>query len=422
MNSLEAFLAIAFLTSILNFEGNEALSPKCDFRRHPKTGCDNSAYCEPKSKQCVCKLGYVLTMSGECLRHKQMNDSCVSSLQCRTPHSACLAVDGTYNAWKCQCLHGFWFDKTTARCLERYRDGEVCTGDYQCKNGLICAPEDDQNNTTQTVCKCPTDYHFNSSTNECQHQNNSGCPSGQQWNRYNKKCETNNYSNRSGVDANSKHNAVIKNKVMRPTNYWTQTTATNVKDEDTDEKILEIILEISFLIVCLLAYQACSKACCPDDTEDEFDMKSDEESMISSSQLSGSTSGLQTAQAFRKGHRRVRKVFCKSRGSSQQKLIGSSPSHKYKNIIVKFDDTSRAQCYNCKIYKEVYSPNAKCKVCRASITATGGDPDLDFVSSDGKQLLPLPPYKLKPIRRSEEVGVPPHLKAPYVNNQPFWLK
>ena len=28
----------------------------------------------------------------------------------------------------------------------------------------------------------------------------------------------------------------------------------------------------------------------------------------------------------------------------------------------------------------------------------------------------------KPIRRSEEVGVPMHLRAPYINNQPFWLK
>lgn len=142
--------------------------------------------------------------------------------------------------------------------------------------------------------------------------------------------------------------------------------------------------------------------------------------MISSSQLSHT--GGQPVTTFKKHHRRVRKVFCKSRANSTQKLIASSPMHNYKNIIVKFDDNSRAQCYNCKIYKEVYSPTARCKVCRASITATGADPDLEYVSSDGKHLLPLPPYKLKPIRRSEEVGVPPHLKAPYINNQPFWLK
>ena len=409
INSLEILLAIACLTIILSAD---AISIKCDYRKHPKSGCDSSAICD--QKQCVCRLGFVLTLKGECLRARHINQSCVSSLQCRTLHSACLAMDPNYSTWKCQCLQGFWYDETSARCIMKHRFGELCASDNQCRTGLTCATDPDTNN--QTLCKCPTDYWFNSTANECQHLNNSGCPSGQQWNQHNKKCEPNHYSNRSGVDTTGKTNAaIVKNsKIMRPSSYWTQTST--AKDEtDTDEKILEIILEISFLIVCLLAYQACSKACCPDDNEDDIDVKSDEETIISN------TSGSQTATAFRKHHRRVRKVFCKSRANSTQKLI-ASPVHKYKNIIVKFDDNSRAQCYNCKIYKEVYSPTAKCKVCRASITSTGADPDLDFISSDGKHLLPLPPYKLKPIRRSEEVGVPPHLKAPYNNNQPFWLK
>ncbi len=119
-------------------------------------------------------------------------------------------------------------------------------------------------------------------------------------------------------------------------------------------------------------------------------------------------------------------------------------------------------CYNCRIYKEVYSPTARCKSCRSSlasvvvddagagaghhgssldlVTAQGGTGSksssllefengfLDEAAGSGGEggkkgsLLLLPPYKQKPIRRSEEVGVPPHLRAPYRDSQPFWLK
>jgi len=400
MISIELFLTIALITSIFNIK-SDAISIKCDYRKHSSTGCEDNAVCDQKLKQCICRIGYAMTLNGECLQVKAINESCISSMQCRTLHSACLAEDGNYDKWKCQCLQGFWFDEKSSRCLQKYSFGNACRSDLQCRNGLICVDEQNNNNTH---CKCPLNYRYNATVNECQHLNNNGCPDGQQWNEHNNKCEPTHYSNRSGVETNGKQNAIVKNsKLTRQTGYWT--TAPTAKDEDTDEKILEIILEISFLIVCLLAYQACSKACCPDDSEDDVDVKSDEESMIS------------TTNNFKKSHRRVRKVFCKSRANSTQRLIGT-PVHKYKNIIVKFDDNNKAQCYNCKIYKEVYSPTAKCKVCRTSITAED-----ETSYSDGKSvLLPLPPYKLKPIRRSEEVGVPEHLRYPYVNNQPFWLK
>ncbi|KAF7487927.1 hypothetical protein SSS_00426 [Sarcoptes scabiei] len=137
---------------------------------------------------------------------------------------------------------------------------------------------------------------------------------------------------------------------------------------------------------------------------------------------------------------------------------------------------SLSPCYNCRIYKEVYSPSARCKSCRNSLLSVNADSSIDLsglasidhkntsslidfdslmlmvgrrgshnsnVSSNKigstdrlstsssidsntqhhKSLMLLEPtYKHKPIRRSEEVGVPPHLRAPYRDSQPFWMK
>ena len=71
-----------------------------------------------------------------------------------------------------------------------------------------------------------------------------------------------------------------------------------------------------------------------------------------------------------------RQVFCKSiRTNSTQKLVSSpyaspcsirsgagSAMSKLKDVVVRLEDSKR--CYNCRIYQEVYSPTARCKMCR----------------------------------------------------------
>lgn len=151
--------------------------------------------------------------------------------------------------------------------------------------------------------------------------------------------------------------------------------------------------------------------------------------------------------------------------SSVSASMSRSSSASTRNLLVKVnpDDGTRLSvsttlapalasstpCYNCRLYK-VYSPTARCQSCRSSLpsgvdgtsSAHGSTLDLmhgsktsSLLEFDGyldemsggsvegkKSLLLLPPYKQKPIRRSEEVGVPPHLRAPYRDSQPFWLK
>lgn len=191
----------------------------------------------------------------------------------------------------------------------------------------------------------------------------------------------------------------------------------------------------------------------------------------SRSRRSTSPYSLQTASLFSSSNnfRRLSSVSASA--------MSHSSSASTRNLLVKInqDDVKRlsvstilappsrttSPCYNCRIYKEVYSPSARCKSCRSSLlsvttnelnetlaTAAANqmangpakvsgsllefDSLLTGVTSDGmatpcsdtkKSILPLPPYKpQKPIRRSEEVGVPPHLRAPYRDSQPFWLK
>lgn len=167
--------------------------------------------------------------------------------------------------------------------------------------------------------------------------------------------------------------------------------------------------------------------------------------------------------------------------SSVSATMSRSSSASTRNLLVKVnqDDLKRLSvsttlapnyspthnitpCYTCRIYKEVYSPSARCKGCRSStlsiddIELKGGvsasnfmeqfdsfltlgqgqsvsTADLSSMASSygpekargagGNNLhLPHLPPRHKQIRRSEEVGVPPHLRAPYRDNTPFWLK
>lgn len=167
--------------------------------------------------------------------------------------------------------------------------------------------------------------------------------------------------------------------------------------------------------------------------------------------------------------------------SSVSATMSRSSSASTRNLLVKVnqDDIKRLSvsttlapnyspthtptpCYTCRIYQEVYSPSARCKSCRSSLlsiednelrsgsransfmeqfdsflTLGQGESvstaDLSSMVSPygsekargacGNNLhMPQLPPRHKRIRRSEEVGVPPHLRAPYRDTTPFWLK
>lgn len=427
--------------------------------------------------------------------------------------------------WTCQCLNGFWYDKTSDECKEKFNYQIQCSIELSnCKDEFICKnnshdQNDDKeyNQDNKLECLCPENTFYNETTGHCQEssqsniqtqstiqsqnsirnqiniqtesQNQSQCPFGKQFNKITKECqEAANHLNNNSVDGvgvsvgvaqgnktstikkESSSSSSIKNsKLLRSVS--TSSITTPNRDADTDEKILEIILEISFLIVCLLAYQACSKACCPEDNDDDLDIdldgKSDEESIISGKSPKGyavkTTRHMIHLTRRKRTRRKTRRVFCKSRTNSTQKLVGSPvislnnlnnnlnsmTKNQLKDVIVKFDDSSTKKsknsltnssvpCFNCRIYQQVYSlPTARCKLCRieSKLDLDGNkinnnDDDDNTVTANSicehrnsTSTLSLPPlYKPKQIRRSEEVGVPPHLRAPYVNNQPFWLK
>lgn len=530
--------------------------------------------------------------------------------------------------------------------------GQPCTDDRQCSVNMICrqliitskSANSNKNSTNSAAANLAEKLTANR-TKRCR------CPIGQHWNKYIRRCEWINsnslfqfglalppqsndhhyyhdHQQSYSAGSNFAGNNAINGGSLGGSSSSQNTGGPihSIAPSNIDLKIFEIVLEIAFLVACLLGYKACSSICCKetdknesgvqgtcnsDGSGDERDsstfttgghhrgdngreLKSDEESILSSSVLKssilpvngtkngrnsmpnlmtsikGSIDGrnygvkshsfknykqpnsVKTARRMSR-KRRMSRLCAAARRNSSSPFGGLSSSTGYynqnfrrlssvsasamsrsssastRNLLVKINPTDAnkclsvltvlapqnnssnnngndtpgtgaatspnrtlSPCYNCRIYKEVYSPSAKCKSCRSlllSVATSTGDLSNDqmkkgsnsnsqsLIDFDSLMLMvngnntnnpngstdrissassidcptpnnqrqslslaltnsqnnqnnsktsiimpPSPSYKQKPIRRSEEVGVPPHLRAPYRDSQPFWLK
>ena len=321
--------------------------------------------------------------------------------------------------------------------------GQTCDEDKQCAANLICRQlvpsmsKLNQTITNSTVNGASLAHLLLNRTKRCR------CPIGQHWNKHTRRCDWPYLSNfiLHGKNNDAKENDDSKSGMSVPT--------VHISASNIDLKIFELILEIAFLLVCLVGYKVCSTMCCKEDTNDTYNstetcrysgssdpssncdvnMKSDEESIISSStpvikqvkkNITVKTGGGKKTQTKSRMSRK-RKVsrFCSRarRSTSPYSLqtssslfsnnannfrrlssvsasaMSHSSSASTRNLLVKInqDDVKRlsvstilappsrtnSPCYNCRIYKEVYSPSARCKSCRASLLSVSTNNDVN---------------------------------------------
>ncbi|KAH9417039.1 hypothetical protein DERP_013153 [Dermatophagoides pteronyssinus] len=233
-----------------------------------------------------------------------------------------------------------------------------------------------------------------------------------------------------------------------------QCICSDMKPSNIDLKIFEIVLEIAFLLACLLGYKACSSLCCKDQQQqqqqqhgqndygsddgdcehDSFtidssiraidsvgsgnrrDLKSDEESILSSSIMKSSInerssslnnkSGTSVPNLMNGLNNKANNIGSNQRSQSCRYSSKDSYGNKTTNSVKQARRMSRKRrmtpngsnggqnscsnsrasspCYNCRIYKEVYSPSAQCKSCRSlllSVAATSPSSSVSAVAA-----------------------------------------
>lgn len=172
---------------------------KCNFVKYKITGC-NDKYgltCNNKTNDCVCKDDHPikLSSSGICIRQKNINESCLSSLQCsHVYYSKCYPIkNSNFTVWQCKCSPKHWYSNQTGQCESKFKYEQPCLLDEQCDelNGIKCLNK---------TCLCSSNlFKFNYQHNRCVHINYTECPDGYKWSSFNLICEKVNYYSNRGV-------------------------------------------------------------------------------------------------------------------------------------------------------------------------------------------------------------------------------
>lgn len=144
-------ICLMLLTECLVVNGKNF---KCDFQKHPDSGCQDSitTTCNSETDQCICRPAYPVNVNGRCFAYRDISDLCVTSRQCSKIKAKCIDNAG---------------DEVVVNEETTTTTSTSSPAPSSPPSDLVSRPQESSLRMMVGICKCPDGLFHNPEKNEC---------------------------------------------------------------------------------------------------------------------------------------------------------------------------------------------------------------------------------------------------------------